>query len=719
MGTDWNRASKPAGVPFRVADLGLRTPVVPEPGAWFLGPKGENLVEMRELMVRALDGHAAARAAFHPEDPPFIDDATRERPAFAETMNALRHNLDALTRALRSSTPMTSYRNQSHMNWDITMPGALGYFAGMLFNPNNVAPEASPVTTALELQAGRDLCGMLGYGGHSMPEPWGHITCDGSVANTEAMWCARNLRFQAAALARAVRLEPSLASARSISVRTAQGTRALLLDLDPWQLVNLPNDEILALPRRMVEQTGLEEDIVRAALDAYSLQALGLAAFRQDVLQGLSLGVVIVPATAHYSWNKGVAILGLGTRALRTVEVDADARMSMPALRRILDECLRAQTPVIQLVAVAGSTAESAADPLDTIAELREDYAARGLSLTLHADAAWGGYFATMLRPPASGHDMMTPIEPLSAHVGRQLGALRHADTITVDPHKSGYIPYPAGALCYRDRRMIYLVAHSAPVVFHDSAAPSVGVYGIEGSKPGAAAAGVALSHSTIPLDQSGYGLLLGRCVWNAKRFCIGVTTLARPDDPFFAIPLPRLPSERRGAPDGEVAAERARLVALQDISNEALVQQLQNDPSLAGLFREIGPDLTVFAYAFNFLRDDGTPNTDPAAMNALNLRIFEALSVEEVKVAEAPPDLDMLVTSTLIAPRIYGAAFSDTFTKRARLAVCPDPLRVLISTMQDPWVSDTARGNFLPELMTVLRRTVLEARAGLIAEGA
>ena len=715
MGTDWTRATRPPRKPLSMSDLRLEAPTSFEPAAWFLGPNGENVDRMREMLVGALDDHARARHDFWPEDPPFIDKDIQSSKAFDDTFRTMQANLSALSKALRSSTPMSSYRNKSHMNWDITMPGALGYFAGMLFNANNVAPEASPVTTMLELQVGRDLCTMLGYGATGELTPWGHITCDGSIANAESMWAARNLRYQGAALARAIRLEDDLAPARDIAVRTAQGAFARLLDLEPWDLVNLPNDQILDLPGRLVEDAGLSSAQVQRALDQYGLQAMGLVDFHREVLQGLKPGVVIVPATAHYSWDKGVALLGLGARALRHVVVDLDARTSIPALRRILDDCVATQTPVMQVVAVAGSTAESAVDPVDAIAGLRAEYAARGLSFTLHADAAWGGYFASMLRP-APGRYAATPVDPLSSHVRTQLDALRDCDTITIDPHKSGYLPYPAGALCYRDTRMIYLVAHKAPVVDHGGA-PSVGVYGIEGSKPGAAAAGVALSHTTIPLNEAGYGMLLGRCIFNAKRFYIGVNTLAEKGDPFFAIPVQRLPAEKRGGTEAEVETERTRLHSLRDISNEALVQRLQDEPDLGALFREIGPDLTVFAYAFNFLDDTGAPNADADAMNRLNEGIFKRLSVEVVKVEGEPPRIPMLVTSTLLPPHAYGDPFMAEFCRRARVSVPGGPLRVLISTMQDPWVSDTSKGNFIPTLMGILRDTVLDVRREILAE--
>lgn len=46
----------------------------------------------------------------------------------------------------------------------------------MMYNPNNVATEASPLTTEKEREVGMDLCYMLGYGYNGVT-PWGHITC--------------------------------------------------------------------------------------------------------------------------------------------------------------------------------------------------------------------------------------------------------------------------------------------------------------------------------------------------------------------------------------------------------------------------------------------------------------------------------------------------------------------------------------------------------------
>ena len=53
------------------------------------------------------------------------------------------------------------------------------------------------------------------------------------------------------------------------------------------------------------------------------------------------------------------------------------------------------------------------------------------------------------------------------------------------------------------------LISLKAPVIFHGEMEPTVGIYGVEGSKPGAAAAAVWLSQKVIPLSQFSNLLIL------------------------------------------------------------------------------------------------------------------------------------------------------------------------------------------------------------------
>lgn len=76
--------------------------------------------------------------------------------------------------------------------------------------------------------------------------------------------------------------------------------------------------------------------------------------------------------------------------------------------------------------------------------------------------------------------DTSVPIMSLKQETKDSLHHLRYCETITVDPHKSGYIQYPAGGLLYRDGRMRYLITWTSPVVFREGE-ESMGVYGVEG----------------------------------------------------------------------------------------------------------------------------------------------------------------------------------------------------------------------------------------------
>jgi glutamate/tyrosine decarboxylase-like PLP-dependent enzyme len=435
--------------------------------------------------------------------------------------------------------------------------------------------------------------------------------------------------------------------------------------------------------------------------------------------------VILAPASAHYSWEKAAAVLGLGLDAVRLIPTDEECRMILPALRAELEDALRRQRPVLQVVAVTGTTHEGAVDPLADILAIRDEYQERGLSFSVHADGAWGGYFASMLRPArANAPDDpdqtiafdSCPEEALSDHAQRHLGALGGADTITVDPHKAGFVPYPAGCLCYRDGRMTDLVSIKSPVVFHDGKAPTVGVYGIEGSKPGAAAVATLMSHRVIPPDASGYGRLLGRCIFGAKRFYAATVSLADARTPYTITPVIRLPAERRGDTPAEVRAEletiRTHFVHPQ---NHDLMEALDANEDLHALFRELGPDLTVFAYAINFRTAQG-PNRDQALMNELNALVFDMLSLQTDE-GNSPPDRDLFVTAGEFDPHVAGAGFVDAFAERAGVHATPGmPLRFLISTIQNPWITASAEGNVIPRLMDALDAALRRAVAEIVS---
>ena len=692
------------------------------PEAWFLGPRAENADILQELVSASIQSHAEFRRQFHPEDPSHLTEATRHSPGYQAGVDRLRRETVKLLDNLRLSAPFASMRYQGHMLWDQALPATIGLFAAGLYNQNNVAAEASPVTTRLEIEVGNDLCRMLGY---EVPDgmqkaqpgallPWGHITSGGTVANIEALWAARNLKFAGVALRAAIREVPLLAPARSLEVPLWSGGTARLVELDTWTLLNLDLDVLAGLPAALFA-LGIEPEAATEALAGYAVENVGLIGFYRSFMPDLpETPVLLAPATGHYSWPKAATVLGLGQNAVLTQRVDIDARLDLEQVEVTLSVLLRRRAPVLAAVAVIGSTEESAVDPIAGLVALRDRYRARGLNFAIHADAAWGGYFRSMLREPKSPEPSpegpsvpSVPIARMSDYVRAQYEALPQADSITVDPHKGGYVPYPAGALCYRNAAFRDSVSLRAPVVFHSQTEPSVGVYGVEGSKPGSAAAAVWLAHRVIRPDKSGYGRILGQCMWTAKRLFCRLATL---DDPRFSVTMfNRTPAERQRAPMRVLQAERALLRRFSELDNAGLKALLDGDPAASALFSQIGSDQVILAFALNPELPDGSPNPDLAVANDLNERVFARCSVMEPR--DDMNEVELILTSSRFTPAIYGQWFVERLCRRMGVVASHgNGMDFLIATTMDPWTTEADGVDFLATVIEALRRAAHRA---------
>jgi glutamate/tyrosine decarboxylase-like PLP-dependent enzyme len=680
--------------------------------AWFLGPKAENQDLFSGLIEQAIRANCSDRKNYFPNDPEYVTDERKKDREYVECVAFMKGEYSKLLENLKGSVPFFSYRYQAHMNWDLTIPGMLGYFSAMLYNQNNVAAEASPVTSHLEALVGDDLCRMLGF---QIPDPerkdairpWGHITCDGSVANLEAMWAARNLKYYPISIKCALEKEESLAKARYITVPLPNGENHPLIKLDIWTLLNLKIDDVLAITQRIEKEYGIKNAKITKALDPYLIQSLGFEEFNRKYMGGTKQPSVMGPSTKHYSWPKNAAILGIGKNNFVNIHVDLDARMDMGHLESELIKCLNEHHPVLMVVAVLGSTEESAVDPLAEVISLRDKYRKLGLEFAVHVDAAWGGYFASLLRETDTDtmQGCYTPDLMLSDYVVEQYNAIAIADSVTIDPHKAGYIPYPAGGLCYRNKSMRNLVAFLAPEVYHGEEVDAVmGVFGIEGSKPGASAAGVYLSHRIIRPDRSGYGKILGKALFNSKRFYSGIITLAESGDPFIVVPVQQIPAEREGKSQSEI---NEQLEYIKENIVKKNNDEIEQNQEAMKLLKKLGSDQIIITYAFNF-RVKGNLNEDPKKANEFNQEIFKRLSLSSD--ATHNQKTPLIITTSQFEPEVYGSEFVRTFMRR--LGVKDSDLitmNFLSSTTMCPWLTDTERGNFIPVLTDALRETVLD----------
>ena len=511
--------------------------------AWFLGPRAENAELLERLVTEALRDHVFWRRNYHPEDGFTIRELDKRTPGYEEAVATLTQELMGLLAELKRGVPFFTGRYKGHMSFEQTIAAQIGYFAAMLYNPNNVSIEASPVTTRLELQVAGQLAHMIGY---DAGRAWGHLTSGGTIANFEALWVARNIIYlplAAAGAAHELNVE--------LPLRLPDGSTTTLADATLWQLVNIRNEDALQLYHDLWTTAPREE--VRRAFHSHSLQTLGYQDYhtRLSARYGdpLEASVMLVPATAHYSWEKIARALGIGSNQVVYVRVDDRFRMDPEWLWQKVQKLSARQAPILACISVCGTTEESAIDRLDRIMEVRTR-AERELGVTfhIHSDACYGGYAASLLSN-AEGErrnaarirkdiDADFPTDEWVASVE----ALAQADSVTIDPHKLGYIPYPAGAILFRDRRARELVATDPPYLLPTQGMDSaedlfLGRFILEGSKPGAAAAAVWLSHKVLPLDERGYGYLISRTMLGARKLH---RTLRESDfAPFRVIVLP------------------------------------------------------------------------------------------------------------------------------------------------------------------------------------
>ncbi|THV00047.1 PLP-dependent transferase [Dendrothele bispora CBS 962.96] len=667
--------------------------------ALFLGPKAENAGFLREYFNIFVDKQEEGRKEYKfDDDQEFLTSFITDSKTFLDTQNEIRTQFTALADRLnKQSIPFFSPRYSAHMCMDVTLPSILGYGYTMLYNPNNVAFEASPVTTALELEVGRQMSAMLGYNidkdDTSRPVGWGHIACDGSVANLEAVWASRNLKFYPLSLRDAMKPGAQLDFiADTFQIQTCKGEDKLLKDLGIWELLNLPVQTTLDIPGRLYDQYGVSSEYLDNVMNNYIIQTLS-----KDELEkrwGITnTPQLVVPNTRHYSWPKATAIAGIGSANAISMPVDYNARMRIDDLKTYLQKCVDNEQAVYTVVAVMGTTEEGAVDRLDEILQLRDDFAAKGLSFLVHADAAWGGYFASMIREPPSGSrkgksDSFVPHVGLRQDTATQLESLGRADSITIDPHKAGYIQYPAGGLCYRDGRMRYLVTWSAPYLHQDTSGESIGDYGVEGSKPGAAAAAVWLAHEVIGLHAEGHGTILGEASYSCRRFASHWAAMSDDKTDFIVVPLNLLPSELAPDTSPKKVAQEKQFIRDRILFKDNI--DLVRDQEAMDLLNQLGSDLNINAFACNFRYRDGTLNTDIEEANYLNQRIFEKLSVTST--SENPLEIPFYLTSTTFSQREYGECATRLKERLGLDASDSKDLFVLRNVVMSPWSTTVGR---------------------------
>eukprot|EP00727_Mastigamoeba_balamuthi_P011870 m51a1_g7305 putative glutamate decarboxylase (583) ;mRNA; r:98087-100137 len=202
----------------------------------------------------------------------------------------------------------------------------------------------------------------------------------------------------------------------------------------------------------------------------------------KEALTSCTEKIVLCNEHAHYSVLKACNLLGL---QLVFCNSDENDRMVLP------DDL----SNVLAVVATIGSTEAGVVDDLESII-----HRCRQAGVWVHADAAYGGYFKY------AQADLEDPVSR------NAFGCLGEADSITIDPHKCGYAPYPTAVFMLQrkaDREFVDC-ANGAPYI-HGKV---ISAFTVEGSRSGAFVAAEYFAHEVL---QPSYQTLMRDVLAGAK----------------------------------------------------------------------------------------------------------------------------------------------------------------------------------------------------------
>ncbi len=208
---------------------------------------------------------------------------------------------------------------------------------------------------------------------------------------------------------------------------------------------------------------------------------------------------ILVPESAHYSFLKAADLLDL---EIKWIPLDRGFKADIPSIKECIDQ------DTLAVVATAGTSALGVVDPIEAINNLCKE-------TFFHVDAAFGGFVLPFL-DGGPKFDF----------------SLENIDSITVDPHKMGFVPMPSGAVFLRDESYLHKLGISPTYLPFKT-------YTLSGSRSGGA---IAATWAAIKyLGVGGYKRIVAECMKNTRILCselgrLGVEILAEPELNFVGI---------------------------------------------------------------------------------------------------------------------------------------------------------------------------------------
>ena len=218
---------------------------------------------------------------------------------------------------------------------------------------------------------------------------------------------------------------------------------------------------------------------------------------------------IVVPASAHFSFDKTCDMLGL---EMRTVPYGKNYTVDCDKMAEMVDK------NTISVSAIAGTTEYGMIDDVERIAKIALEN-----DLFFHVDAAFGGMVIPFLPNPVP-FDFNVP----------------GVSSISLDPHKMGMSTIPCGCLLLREPELFGTLNVDTPYLTVKKECT------LAGTRPGADVAG---AYAVIKLlGRDGFRAVVAGCMENTRRLVDGMEAFGytRAVDPvmnvatFNAGPVPK-----------------------------------------------------------------------------------------------------------------------------------------------------------------------------------